>query len=216
MRAAAMIMGHRRPPHFTEPKPPDFDEWDARALAERMTAVAYPDAQVELRGSTAPELWKIMVNGEMLGVVTRLKLDAPVWAAPAFGVELTLMPIENKDVAERRAPSAETRRPSVALRYRALPATPSASFDLALLVPNDMEVARVELAMRTAAGDLLERLELLSEFRGAGVPEGMRSVAWRLTLRHAERTLKEKEIAGRRDKVLKSLSEELGVRQRTT
>jgi phenylalanyl-tRNA synthetase beta chain len=44
----------------------------------------------------------------------------------------------------------------------------------------------------------------------------MRSLAWRLTLRHPERTLKEKEITGRRDKVLKSLSEELGVQQRTS
>jgi phenylalanyl-tRNA synthetase beta chain len=44
----------------------------------------------------------------------------------------------------------------------------------------------------------------------------MRSVAWRLTFRHAERTLKEKEIAGRRDKVIKSLDGELGVRQRSS
>ena len=70
--------------------------------------------------------------------------------------------------------------------------------------------------MRKGAGELLERLEVLSEFRGAGVPVGARSIAWRLTLRHPERTLQEKEIAGRRDKVLKLLESELDVRQRTT
>ena len=70
--------------------------------------------------------------------------------------------------------------------------------------------------MRKGAGELLERLEVLSEFRGAGVPAGARSIAWRLTLRHPERTLQEKEIAGRRDKVLKLLESELDVRQRTT
>jgi phenylalanyl-tRNA synthetase beta chain len=214
MRAAALLMGHRRPPHFTEPKPPDFDEWDARALAELIAREAFPDAAIEFRGSTAPELWQIVVNGEMRGVVTRLTLDAPVWAAPAFGVEITLMPVSNAAVvrAERRAPSAEVRHS----RFRPMPTTPAADFDLSLLVANDLPVARVESVMRAAAGDLLERLELLSEFRGAGVPDGMRSVAWRLTFRHAERTLKEKEIAGRRDKVIKSLDGELGVRQRTT
>jgi phenylalanyl-tRNA synthetase beta chain len=214
MRAAALLMGHRRPPHFTEPKPPDLDEWDARALGETMAKEAFPGAKIEFRASAAPELWQVVVDEEMRGVITRLALDAPVWAAPAFGIELTLMRVENAPAvrAERRAPSAERR----VARYRPLATTPAADFDLSLLVPNDMPVARVESVMRTAAGELLEALELLSEFRGAGVPDGMRSVAWRLTFRHPERTLKEKEIAGRRDKVVKSLDGELGVRQRTS
>ncbi len=214
MRAAALIMGHRRPPHFTEPKPPDFDEWDARALAEVMVSAAFPGAAVEFRGSSAPELWQIVVNGARQGVILRLTLDAPVWAAPAFGVGLTLMQVDNSP-AKRLAPSAES-GPAEVRRYRPLATTPAASFDLSLLVANDMPVARVEQVMRDAAGELLESLELLSEFRGAGVPGGMRSLAWRLTFRHPERTLKEKEIAGRRDKVIKSLDGELGVRQRTT
>jgi phenylalanyl-tRNA synthetase beta chain len=79
-----------------------------------------------------------------------------------------------------------------------------------------MPVSRVESSIRSASGDLLESLTLLSEFRGAGIAEGIRSVAWRLTFRHPERTLREKEVAGRRDKMLKTLEAELGVRQRTT
>src|SRR4029078_6029724 len=31
-----LVMGDRRPPHFTEPKPPRYDQWDAKALAERL------------------------------------------------------------------------------------------------------------------------------------------------------------------------------------
>jgi phenylalanyl-tRNA synthetase beta chain len=131
------------------------------------------------------------------------------------------MEIPNRDVAEPGksgydAVAAAAGAARAPLRYRALPTTPAASFDVALLVPNDLPVARVEQVMRTAAGELLESLTLLSEFRGAGVPAGMRSVAWRLTFRDPERTLREKEITGRRDKVLKSLDGELGVRQRTS
>jgi phenylalanyl-tRNA synthetase beta chain len=126
------------------------------------------------------------------------------------------MPVDNAAVAERRAPSAETRSGPPIHRFVPLPVHPASTFDLSLLVPNDLPAARVESVIRSSAGDLLERLDLLSEFRGAGVPEGMRSVAWRLTLRHPERTLKEKEITGRRDKVVKSLDGELGVRQRTS
>ncbi len=101
------------------------------------------------------------------------------------------------------------------MQYRALPTTPAAEFDLALLVPDDLPAADVERVLRTGGGDMLERLELFDEFRGAGVPGGMRSLAWRLTFRHPERTLRDKEIEGRRTQLLKSLENQLGVKPRT-
>jgi len=219
LRVAAILMGRRRPPHFTEGKPPDLDEWDAKALAERVVEAVQPAAPFELRAGAGATLWEIVLAGAVRGVVRRVTLDAPVWAAPAFGIEMTLLAIANADIAapgasNYAAAAAAARAPVV--RYRALPVTPSTFFDLALLVPNDLPAARVEGVLRKGAGELLESLELLSEFRGAGVPAGMRSVAWRLTLRHPERTLQEKEISGRRDKVLKLLDGELGVRQRTS
>jgi hypothetical protein len=61
----------------------------------------------------------------------------------------------------------------------------------------------------------LERLTLFDEFRGAGLPTGTRSLAWRLTFRDATRTLRDKEIEGRTNKILRALEGELGVRQRS-
>ena len=64
--------------------------------------------------------------------------------------------------------------------------------------------------------DLASRLlSLFDQFRGAGVPAGQRSLAWRLTLRHPERTLRDKEVEGRREKLLRTLESELGIRQRS-
>jgi phenylalanyl-tRNA synthetase beta chain len=100
--------------------------------------------------------------------------------------------------------------------FRPFPSTPATFFDVALLVPNDLEAGKVEAVMRRAGGELLESLTLLSEYRGAGIADGFRSVAWRLTFRHPDRTLREKEVTGRRDKLLRTLEGELGVRQRTT
>ena len=40
----------------------------------------------------------------------------------------------------------------------------------------------------------------------------VRSLAWRLVLRDPTRTLREKEVEGRRQKLLKALESELGVR----
>lgn len=223
LRVGAVVMGHRRPPHWTEVRPPDYDEWDAKGLGEEIARAGFPGAQVELLPAdpASGALWAIMVDGEPRGEVRRVTLDAPVWAAPAFGVELTLLDIESEVVAapgESRyvSPGARVLRQAPVVRYRPLPSTPAAEFDLALLVPNDMPAARVEEVLRRGAGELLERVVLFDEYRGDSVPAGFRSLAWRLTFRHPERTLREKEIAGRREKLLRTLEGELGVRQRTT
>ena len=73
----------------------------------------------------------------------------------------------------------------------------------------------MEAVLRRGAGELLECLTLFDEYRGKGIAPGLRSLAWRLTLRHPERTLRDKEVEGRREKLLKTLENELGIRQRT-
>jgi phenylalanyl-tRNA synthetase beta chain len=97
---------------------------------------------------------------------------------------------------------------------RTLPSTPAVEFDLALLVPDAVPAAEVERVIRAAAGELLERVVVFDEFRGGDVPAGARSLAWRLVLRDPTRTLRDKEVDGRRQKLLKALDAELGVRPR--
>ena len=220
VRVGALIMGARRPPHFTEPKPPPFDEWDAKAIAELIGETAFRGRPVALVPGTADTLWDVQLDGRTIGAVTRVQLDAPVWASTAYGIEMSLEKVASSDVAApgRSAylrDDAAMRGPAAVAPFRPLPVTPAAEFDLALLVPNDMAAAKVEDVIRKNAGELLERLTLFDEFRGGGLPAGMRSVAWRLTFRHPERTLRDKEVSGRREKLLRTLEEELGVRQRT-
>ncbi|HEX5438583.1 MAG TPA: phenylalanine--tRNA ligase subunit beta [Gemmatimonadaceae bacterium] len=219
LRVAAVITGHRRPPHFTEPHPPDFDAWDAKGLAEMMATTADPLAVLQPGGGEI--LWDIVVRDVVRGGVRRLHLDAPVWAAPVFGVELTLSIVSAGVIAKAgrtayRSGQADVVAPSAPMRYRPLPAMPPAEIDLALLVPNEVPAARVEQLIRRTGGALLDRVVVFDEYRGEGVPEGFRSLAWRLTFRHPERTLRDKEIAGRRQKLLRTLEGELGVRQRTS
>jgi phenylalanyl-tRNA synthetase beta chain len=221
VRVAVLVMGRRRPAHFTEPEPPAIDEWDAKAVAETILATAFAGRGATLVPHEGGDdaLWRVEVDGTDAGVVRRVALDdPPVWAMPAFGVEVTIATMPSAPVARpgAHAHGAGPARPSpvTGAPFRALPTTPAAEFDLALLVPDDLTVARVEQVMRGAAGELLERLALLSEFRGGNVPDGQRSVAWRLTFRHPERTLGGKEIEGRRAQLLKRLDTELGLRPR--
>jgi len=218
MRVAAIIMGRRHPPHWTDASAPDIDEWDAKGLAELLAASIQGAGAISLEVGAGDALWRIVVDGRARGTVTRLALDAPVWAPPAFGIEITIADVSSAPVAppgQRHLAQTRVAAPQT-VRFRPFPSTPSTFFDLALLVPNDMPASVVEAAIHQGSGELLESLTLLSEYRGAGVAQGFRSVAWRLTFRHPERTLRDKEVAGRRDKVLRTLEGELGVLQRTT
>ncbi|HUF29274.1 MAG TPA: phenylalanine--tRNA ligase subunit beta [Gemmatimonadaceae bacterium] len=228
LRAAAVILGDRNPPHWKDGPAPVVDEWDAKWLAEVMARAAHPRSEIELEpaggGSDSEVLWRVMVSGKAKGEVRRLTLDAPPWAAPAYGVEVTLATIPSNPVAPAGQGVAYRDEPvtphakgaALAVQFAPLPSTPSAGFDIALLLPNDVAVARVENTIRRGIGPLLERLSLLSEFRGGNVPAGYRSVAWSLTLRHPERTLESREVSGRRDKMLRMLEEELGIKPRTS
>ena len=204
--AAAVITGDRYPAHFTDAKPPQVDLWDARWIAESIGTAAFGRGRMELRPNADGNGWDAVLDGATIGFAKPIEVDAPVWAAPVFGVEI--------DVTSALA--METAQAVARPRYVPLPTTPAAEFDLALLVPDGVPAAEVERVVRSAAGELLESVTPFDEFRGNGVADGYRSVAWRLTLRHPERTLRDKEIDGRRDKILRTLDQELGVRRRTS
>ncbi len=220
VRAAVLVMGASRPPHFSDAKPPAFDAWDVKAIAERIAGSAFPGVRIVLvTAESERALWTVFAGDVEVGTVSRVALDAPVWAAPAFGVEITLGVMSSAPVAARGDETAEEAAiaaPSVRhVQFVPLPTTPAAEFDLALLVPNALPAAEVERVIRGSSGAMLEQVMLFDEFRGAGVPDGKRSLAWRLTFRHPERTLRDKEIDGRRSQLLKTLETELGVVPRT-
>lgn len=221
MRVGALLMGARRPAHFTEPDPPAFDMWDAKDLAERVAAAAFPGRQVTFATVEGAAAWTVAVDGVGdVGRVDAVTLDRPVWASTAWGVEITLGTLASDDVAPARAhahaPAERESGATRAVRFVPLPTTPAAEIDLALVVPDGTPAADVEAALRRAGGELLEGVTLFDEFRGAGLPEGARSLAWRLTWRHPERTLRDKEIEGRRARLLDILDKELGIRPRAS
>jgi phenylalanyl-tRNA synthetase beta chain len=214
-------MGRRRPPHFTEPDPPVFDVWDIKGLAARIAELAFPAESAILEPADDGRSWVILIGHarRRVGRAGPVALDRPAWAAEAYGVEVTLDPMPNGFVAPRGAHAHDVKpepRPRASVRYRPLPTTPSADVDVALLVPDGTAAADVERVIRASGGELLERVDLFDEYRGEGLPEGTRSLAWRLTFRDPVRTLRDKEIEGRRQKILRSLESELGVRPRIT
>src|SRR5687768_17630581 len=75
-----------------------FDEWDAKGIAEGLAQSAYPSAVISCAPSVGDVLWTVSANGEAVGTVSLLSLDAPVWASPTFGIEVDLEAIPSSTV----------------------------------------------------------------------------------------------------------------------
>jgi phenylalanyl-tRNA synthetase beta chain len=195
-RVAAILTGAREPGHWTASgHAPDLDRWDVKGLLEAVRDLANPAATVQVEGSR----WVVSnPEGLPVGWAGPLTADAPRWAGAVFGLELDLEP-----------PGP------LALAYRPLPVNPSADRDLALVVPDAVAVAAVLDQARRAAGSALEGLQVVDEYRGAGVPDGARSVAVRLTFRLADRTLRDAEVDDAVGKVRAALERNLGIVLRT-
>jgi len=79
---------------------------------------------------------------------------------------------------------------------------PSSDIDLAFEVDDAVPATAVQDAIRAAAGELLWAVSLFDVYRGAGVGEGRRSLAFTLRLQAADRTLTDAEVAAVRTQVI--------------
>jgi phenylalanyl-tRNA synthetase beta chain len=55
---------------------------------------------------------------------------------------------------------------------------------------------------------------VLDEYRGAGIGNGRRSLMFRLSFRHPDRTLRDREVDDVERRLLRALESELGVKRR--
>ena len=94
--------------------------------------------------------------------------------------------------------------------YTPLPKYPSVTRDLSLICDEAVTVAQVEDVIAGAAGKLLRNVKLFDIYRGTGVPDGKKSLAFSLELRADDRTLTDPDSEGAISKVLAALSEKLG------
>ena len=90
-----------------------------------------------------------------------------------------------------------------------LPKYPAVSRDLALICDEALTVAQVEDVISASAGKLLRKIQLFDIYRGVGVPEGKKSMAFSLELRADDRTLTDSDSEKVVSNVLAALKEKL-------
>ncbi|MDZ7968902.1 MAG: phenylalanine--tRNA ligase subunit beta [Nostoc sp. DedSLP03] len=92
---------------------------------------------------------------------------------------------------------------------------PASDRDIAFFAPVKISVVEIEKVITKAGKDLLESVELFDEYRGENVPQGQRSLAFRLIYRASDRTLTEAEVEPVHNKVREALVEKFGVNLRS-
>ena len=94
--------------------------------------------------------------------------------------------------------------------YTPLPKYPTVSRDLAVVCDEEITVGQVEEVIEKAAGKLLRNIRLFDIYRGTGVPEGKKSMAFALELRADDRTLTDTDSEQVVSKVLEALKSSVG------
>ena len=96
------------------------------------------------------------------------------------------------------------------ITYVPLPKYPTSDRDLAILVDEDIMVSQIKEISKKEAGNLLEDFRVFDIYTGEQIQEGKKSIAFNMVFRSHEKTLKDQEVNEIIDKIVKSLTEEIG------
>ncbi|HEX3334471.1 MAG TPA: phenylalanine--tRNA ligase subunit beta [Acidimicrobiales bacterium] len=87
---------------------------------------------------------------------------------------------------------------------------PSSDIDLAFVVDDAYPADAVSEVLRVSADDLLESVRLFDVYRGQGIAEGTRSLAFRLRFVSPSRTLTDEEVGELRDRCIGAVEQSFG------
>ena len=186
----------------------------------------YEALGVVLAGRDAPaaiEVWREVSNA--LGVGARVdqgRVPAGLHATRSATLSLGNDPIgavgeidpvvlDRFDVSERVAVfelnlDRVLTKPPKAVLWKATSRMPSSDLDLAFVLPDDVPAEKLDRAIRQGAGALLVDLDLFDVYRGEGVGDGRRSLAYRLRLQPTDRNLTDADIAAVRERCVAAAS----------
>lgn len=208
---AVVFTGARTAPHWSGGDAV-FDIWDLKSLisdiaasigiadlapgSERAERMAASIAAALADGSFSGRSGETEILG---GRLSRTYIDAPAWTGEIFGFEARLP--AGGFIADR-------------VTHTPLAQFPAIEQDIALIVPEALSSEEVQATIRKAAGVYLEDLFAFDLYRGAGIPAGTRSIAYRLRFRASDKTLTDSDADSAVQRILKRLRDDHGVERR--
>ncbi len=208
-RLAILMTGRRTPAAWDVKASQDLDFYDLKGRIEllltglRCRNVTYTEAGSVswLHPGKAAE---VQVNGQRVG---------------AFG---ELHPLVREKYELGNAPVLVAEFDVEALRaeppvYGIVPVYefPPVYEDIAVIVDESVEAARVEALIRQTGGKSLRAVRLFDLFRGDQIGPGKKSLAYNLTYQAEDKTLTDSEAAAIRNKIVRRLEQEVGAKLRS-
>jgi phenylalanyl-tRNA synthetase beta chain len=144
--------------------------------------------QVQIPGFHPGRSGYVLVSGKKVGVVGELHPSI----AKSFHITSAIAAFElNLDLIHELAPSV--------LQAGELRVMTAATQDLSLVVEAKISAADLAKTIAEGAGELLERVTLVDDYRGQGIAEGKKSLTFSLVFRAADKTLTQQEASVARD-----------------
>jgi phenylalanyl-tRNA synthetase beta chain len=202
--AAIAITGQRALPFWTgNERGATFDVYDLKGLAEDLLE------QFGLRGivfSKRPESTALFLESATVSLGGKLPLGELGQLLPPLAKKYDLR--DAVFLAEFNLDLLLGKR-NPAKSFKSLPQFPSSRRDVAILVAEGTTHDAVLQTVKQARPANLETVELFDVFRGQGVPEGQKSLAYAFTYRATEKTLTDAEVNAAHEKAVESLKQKL-------
>lgn len=204
---AGLWFGERKADFGQRPRP--YDYYDVKGVAEMWLEALGLLSEVKFQGTSAP--WyhpgrsaQVVWRDRVLGTLGELHPET-----------LKALSLGSGAYAEFRFDWA-TEIVAEDWRVRSLPRYPAMLRDLAVVVEQSVPAAAlVQTALAvTAESGILSACQVFDEYRGRGIPENYKSLAFALTFRHPERTLREDEVAAIEQVLLQAWSAQYGAKLR--
>ena len=99
-------------------------------------------------------------------------------------------------------------------KYKQLPKYPAITRDIAMVVSDEINVRQIEDVFRKTRSNILESYELFDVYKGKQVGEGLKSVAYSLSFRAADKTLTDDEVNTVMENIISELEKKLNAKLR--
>jgi len=175
----------------------------AIGLIAKAAGVDYELAQQEVQGLHPGRAARILISGQAVGFVGELHpavAKANYLPGPVAVFEIDL------DQLNSLAPEV--------LQARELRVMTAATQDLSLVVDSEISAASMATVITEGAGELLESVTLIDDYRGQGIEAGKKSLTFGLVFRASDRTLTQQEASQARDAAVALANQKFGAELR--
>ncbi len=95
-------------------------------------------------------------------------------------------------------------------RFKSIPKYPETYRDISILVDQTVQAQTISDLIRQTSGPLIRRVELYDQYQGKRLPSGKKSLTFALSFQSPEKTLTDEEVNPIFEKIVGSLSDQLG------